>query len=156
MHDARNVANMLIKLADDANSPLTPMQVQKLVYLAHAWMLALYDKPLINEPFEAWKYGPVLPKLYHCLSHYRGDPITDYVLPLHPEDQRKFDAAENSIITQIFQKYGHLSGPRLSALTHERGSPWHQADTRRERYISDDVIKKYYIKLAKQARRASR
>ena len=153
MHDARSVANLFIELAEGAGSPLTPMQVQKLVYLAHAWMLALYDRPLINEPFEAWKYGPVLPMLYHCLSHYRGDPITGYSLPLHSEDERAFDDAEKSIITQVFQKYGHLSGPRLSALTHQPGSPWHQADGRRDRYISNDVIKKYYVKLVKQAQR---
>ena len=43
----------------------TPMHVLKLTYLCHGWMLGIYDHALINEPVEAWQYGPVVPSLYH-------------------------------------------------------------------------------------------
>ena len=75
MHDARNVANSLISLAHDAPRKITPMQAMKLVYFCHAWMLALLHKPLIEQPVEAWRYGPVVPEVYRSLRRYGGEPI---------------------------------------------------------------------------------
>ena len=40
--------------------PTTPMGIVKLVYLAHGWQLGWDGEPLINEPVEAWTYGPVI------------------------------------------------------------------------------------------------
>jgi len=57
----RIVADDILYLARQANNPLTPMQVLKLAYIAHGWQLGLHGRPLINEPVEAWKYGPDLP-----------------------------------------------------------------------------------------------
>ena len=54
------------------------MKMQKLVYLAHGWHLAIHDRPLISENFEAWPYGPVEEDLYHIFKPYRDAPITDY------------------------------------------------------------------------------
>lgn len=39
-HDSRSVANELIHRAHDAGRDITPMQVVKLAYYCHAWMLA--------------------------------------------------------------------------------------------------------------------
>lgn len=152
-HDARSVANEFIRRGIDASNPLTPLQVQKLVYFAHAWMLGIYGRPLINEPFEVWKYGPVVPVVYYCLRHYGGDPVTE-PLPNHPDDFKDdFDAAEQDILGQVFDIYGDLSGPRLITLTHLGGTPWDQAKKKGNWYISDDTIKHYYAKKAAEARR---
>ena len=45
MHDARNVANEFIRRASESGDQFTHLQVQKLVYYAHAWMLGLYGRP---------------------------------------------------------------------------------------------------------------
>src|SRR5437870_2146380 len=42
MHDSRTVANHFLRLAREKGDFLTPMQVLKLVYIAHGWMLGLY------------------------------------------------------------------------------------------------------------------
>ena len=90
-HDARQVANEFLSLAEETNIPLTPLQVQKLVYFAHAWQLGLYGKPLIDTEFEAWRYGPVVPVVYFGLSHFRGGTIEPkYRLPLHRDDVKRF------------------------------------------------------------------
>lgn len=39
---------------------VSPMKLQKLVYFAPGWYLALFNKPLIDERVEAWKFGPVI------------------------------------------------------------------------------------------------
>jgi len=44
MHSSITIANQLIKLAEAEGKTLTPMQLIKLVYLCHAWMLGLYGQ----------------------------------------------------------------------------------------------------------------
>ena len=70
---ARAVANELIELAKQEGRAFTPLQLLKLVYIAHGWMLGLRQKPLIRDRIEAWKYGPVIPALYHDLKRYGAD-----------------------------------------------------------------------------------
>jgi len=41
------------------------MKLQKLVYYAHGWHLALNNEPLIDEQVECWQYGPVISSLFH-------------------------------------------------------------------------------------------
>ena len=98
----------------------TPMHVLKLVYLAHGWMLGLYSEPLINESAEAWRYGPVVPSVYHCYKSFRGDPI------LHGEVDRtdQLDPHQTGIIDQTCEGYGQFTALQLSSLTHKKGTPW--------------------------------
>jgi uncharacterized phage-associated protein len=56
---------------------LTPMKLQKLVYFAHGWHLALKDQPPIDEEIQAWEYGPVIERLYKSLRHYGNTQITE-------------------------------------------------------------------------------
>jgi uncharacterized phage-associated protein len=51
------------------------MQAQKLIYLANGWSMALRHSKLIEEPFEAWDFGPVVRKLYDALKRYGSGSI---------------------------------------------------------------------------------
>ena len=113
-HDPSAVANEFIIQAIDAERPVTPLQVQKLVFFAHAWMLGLCGGPLLNEELVAWPYAPVTPVIYHNLSYYGGDPAT---APILAHDTSYTDVEEN-LIQQVWDKYGHLTGTKMSALTH--------------------------------------
>src|SRR5215510_7158653 len=72
-YDSKAAANWFL----DLGQPLTPMKLQKLVYFAHGWSLALTGVPLIKDAVEAWRYGPVIPALYHEFKHNGARPITD-------------------------------------------------------------------------------
>jgi uncharacterized phage-associated protein len=48
--------------------PVTHMKLQKLVYYCQGWHLAWDEKPLFDEPIEAWANGPVCPALYEVLQ----------------------------------------------------------------------------------------
>lgn len=151
MHDARNVANRFIKLADQDGEQLTPLQIQKLVYFAHAWMLGIHQKELIWQPVEAWKLGPVVPAIYHALSHYKSDPV-DKPLPIHKEDILPFNEKEDYIIGSVYEQYGKLSGIKLSNLTHTKGSPWSSTKNHHLPIIKNDLIANHYAKLIKDRR----
>ena len=150
MHDARSVANEFIRRAQDSNQPITPLQVQKLVYYAHAWMLGIHGRPMIEDEIEVWRYGPVVPAVYYCLSRYRGDPIEE-IIPLHRLDKKEYSKEEQTLLEAVFDKYGGLSGMELSARTHARGTPWHKAKSKGRLYISNNDIRKYYSNLVKKA-----
>ena len=49
----------------DANTELTVLKVQKLLYYCQAWHMAFYDgRRLFDGPFEAWVHGPVNRTIY--------------------------------------------------------------------------------------------
>lgn len=117
---SETIAAWFLKKASESRTQLTPMQVNKLVYLAHGWNLGVYGRPLIPESVEAWKYGPVIPSIYHRLKHFKGNPVTDIL--------RGTPQGENiPILEKIWQSYGQFTGLQLSTVTHESGTPWHIA-----------------------------
>jgi uncharacterized phage-associated protein len=56
MHSSINVAKWFVDKAAKEGKTLTPLQLMKLVYIAHGWMLGTYGRPLIKDRIEAWKY----------------------------------------------------------------------------------------------------
>ena len=140
------VAEYILKLAQQQGNPLTPMQVLKLVYISHGWHLGLYGRPLVNEPIEAWQYGPVIPSVYHRYKKFGGAFISD----VSDELPVGFDASESSTISQVFTGYGKRSGVSLSSLTHEPGTPWSITVEQSGigATISNDLIEDFYRRQA--------
>lgn len=170
--DARAVANFILDEAKRDGKSLTPMQLIKLVYLAHGWFMAWYNEPLIDEYVQAWQYGPVIRSVYDAFKKYGRYPIErptygeyDMLIdigvvdlasktdPFKPQPIRKqFCPEEKNIISEIYRAYGHLSGAQLSALTHQDGSPWHQTYSphKRDQVIDPEVIKSHFKALSKR------
>jgi len=165
-YPAAAIANEFKKLAEESNRPITPMKLQKLVYFAHGWYLALAGNPLINEPIQAWKFGPVIPSLYHALKAYGNSPITGHVRneaeTLFGEPERSFvddgpNAKENEqvkeLVKRIWELYGSFSAVQLSNLTHDPKSPWSitaDRDKKRAVPIDQDKIRDYFLAQAKR------
>ena len=75
-YDPKAIANYFLTVAAEHNESLDPMKIQKLVYFANGWHLAVKGAPLINEQVEAWPYGPVIPSLYAAFRRFGDQPIT--------------------------------------------------------------------------------
>ena len=146
-HDALLITNKLIE-GDKDNGQLsfTPMQLIKMVYIAHGWMLGLFGRPLIKQSVEAWKYGPVIPDVYYAIKHYRNNPVE---APISGLPSSKFDDIESALIDKVRDVYGCLDGITLSSITHEPGTPWYQVVHRQRKIgrrvkIPNKLIEKYY------------
>jgi uncharacterized phage-associated protein len=146
MKSSRTVANEFIMLARQAGESLTPLQVLKLVYIAHGWMLALHHRPLIRDEVQAWQYGPVIPALYNAVRKYRSSPV-EQINGLPDED---LDENERSIVQQTFEIYGSLTGPALSRMTHAKDTPWDMTYEPGSFGITipNDLIEDHYSSLA--------
>jgi uncharacterized phage-associated protein len=151
---ARTAANVFIRLAKADHRSLTPLQIIKLVYIAHGWMLALYGRPLIVDGIEAWKYGPVIPDLYHAMKSYGSGYVTDD-LPGWLLGDAEMSPVERDIIGQVYRRYGGLNGVQLSALTHQPGTPWSvtwDAGGGQNGVIANDLIAEHYRLLSNERR----
>jgi uncharacterized phage-associated protein len=142
MHKAVKVANEFIKIGTNCGKPLTPMQVIKLVYIAHGLKLGFLKESLIEDDVEAWKYGPVIDSVYQPLKMYRGDKITCEIKLQSSEILPKED---KDIIEGTFNRYGYLSGAQLSALTHQKDTPWRITWDKWGQYSPGVVIPKTLI-----------
>lgn len=147
MHDSRTVANRFLEIARTSGDTLTPMQVLKLVYIAHGWMLGLYGRALIKDQVQAWQYGPVIPTLYNSMKDFRSAPVTGM---LNAPSGDVLDANEQDLVGQVYSIYGKRSGPALSRLTHAQGTPWHMTYVPGEFgvVIPTDIIEDHYQQLA--------
>ena len=123
----------------------TPMQVLKLVYICHGWVLGLTDLPLVDEPVEAWRYGPVVPSVYHRYKSFGRDAITTA-----PVDRSGMLGDQQRELVEIVEEvYRDYSALELSGLTHQPDTPW---DTVRREYgigaiIPNELIRNYYREL---------
>jgi uncharacterized phage-associated protein len=155
MHKPLAVANRILWLAQDSEDPdITPMQLIKLVYLSHGWMLGLYGRPLLDESVEAWRYGPVIRSVYNAVSRFRDKPV-EYPLRqmFGGQPEERFDDKEESVLKQVLDLYGPLDGISLSRLTHQRGSPWYQTwhSEGQNATISNDLIEHHFRDLYQES-----
>lgn len=118
---AKSLANEFIALAERDKKPLTNMQLQKLVYIAHGFCLGILSHPLIDNHVYAWPFGPVIKPLYESLRKYGNGVVTEKI----PETG-EFEATsdEREIIDGVWESYGSMTGPKLSGITHQPGTPW--------------------------------
>ena len=151
-HTAVAVADKIIRLSIKDENPVTPLQVQKLTYFCHAWMLGLGFGPLFRDPVESWQYGPVVREVYHALKHHGKSYVRKPLL----RSSEEFSPCEESVIQTVWEKYGSLGGLQLSSLTHAKGSPWQQTyqRDRRSQIIHTNNIRNYHANLIEEAKRA--
>lgn len=156
-YSAKAIANAFLQIGRNEKKPITQMKLQKLVYIAHGWNLALFNEPLIDDSIEAWQHGPVIPNLYNEFKGFRGNPITEdateveidfdtFDIVYTPITLPDEDEVVHKLIRKIWDKYGHLSGPQLSDLTHRTGTPWSKIFKAGHQHlqIPTDVIQQHY------------
>jgi uncharacterized phage-associated protein len=156
MYPAAVIANYFIERSNSEGLAIDQMKVQKLVYYAHGWYLAMTDEPLIDEQVEAWRFGPVIPSLYRVLKHCGNQSIKRLIQPAHKE-LLAFDV--QSFLDRIWDLYSHLSGIQLSNLTHQHASPWSRIAKRFSYQIppnhplDNDLLRGYFVTLRQKLTR---
>lgn len=160
-YSAKSVANYFLGRAWDEAEDLSPMQIQKLVYFAHGWCLAIYERPLIREYVQAWEYGPVIPELYHEFKRFGSGSIQEYATNT---DQEKVPPPTGNpptkLLDKVWEVYGDLTANEMSALTHQTGTPWHKVfeqakkEGRRGQIIDDGLIKEHFVAIGERNKNA--
>ncbi len=130
MYPASLIADVFVRLGIQEGQPLTQMKVQKMVFFAQGYHLAKYGKPLVQENIKAWKFGPVIPRIYDDYVMYGSNNIVDTGLSKYRDssDQNilKLDEHAREAIEYTWEATKDVSAIALSNWTHQPGSPWSQ------------------------------
>lgn len=144
---ANTVGDYLVAFSQKHGDPMTNLKLQKLLYYAEGWYLALYDRSLFSDPIQAWVRGPVVYSVWKRYSDYGWKPITRRVAT--PEVSRR--AADH--IEELMLEYGDFSAFSLEKMTHAE-PPWRKARQDLHGHepsseeISRDDMKAYFKQLA--------
>ncbi len=140
------IADYLLFECRERGELLTNLKLQKLLYYAQAWHLALFDSELMAEDFKAWVHGPVLLSQYHRFKKHRWLPIDDDITKPELDDRTK------KFLDEIVDVFGSETAVALELMTH-REKPWLEArgdlppDEPCTQSISKQTMKEYYRSL---------
>lgn len=117
-----DVADIFLRIVDrDSGSTLTPLKLQKILYYAQGYYLAMNNVELFKEDFQAWAHGPANPKIYDKYKKYGYNSI-DY-----PNTKSKTIVDDIlKFLYDIWNTFGIFDGKYLEKLTHSE-EPWIEA-----------------------------
>lgn len=137
---------------------LNLIKLQRILYMAYAWHLAFTNgRSLFEEPFQAWKFGPVNHRLQRHFASIAGPnaPITpgqrffkDPFAAIGKLDEDEVDHME-----LIMNVYGDLAATELEDML-LNDEPWATArqgldeQDKSDREITDQMILEYYHRRA--------
>ncbi len=142
------VGNAFIELSLKDKLPVTNMKLQKLVYFAHGFDLALNQDGLFREPVHAYQWGPVIPELYDAVKRFGRNSITEKISHRSGEPEINLDdksCIAATIVKMVWKKYGKFTAAQLSTLTHKDDTPWDKAwKDSRYSVIPNELTYSYY------------
>lgn len=147
MYTALQVADWFRGAVDrDAGDAITHLKLQKLVYYAQAWSLALLDRPLFAEDVRAWAHGPVVLSVWHEFKRHGWDALPP------PDEVPEFDDESAELLRDVMRSYGEHSARKLEELTHAE-EPWLRArgslppEASSSAVIPTEHMRRFYQKL---------
>lgn len=143
MITALDVANTFLVRAKKENVDISPMKLQKLIYILYKTYLKTTRKKLFSDYFEVWKYGPVISGVYQVFKKYRSNKITEF----YKNDDGSYNTVKlnnnpyfDDAFNKVWDKYCRIDGIYLSQLTHQEGTAWFKADKRSDQFLNDREI----------------
>ncbi|KAF1682399.1 Panacea domain-containing protein [Veillonella sp. R32] len=142
MAKAIDVAKFFIELVN--NNPnedlMTNLRLNKLLYFAQAASFKKLGYPLIEESFEAWQFGPVLPEVYETYKHFGRNGIQS-----EPFDRSKLNRKEQLFLIDVLRTYNAISTSALVKMSHESDGPWSKSyKFNKHEIIANEAIKSYF------------
>jgi len=136
---ANDVANyFLVHVDEDSGDNISNLKLQKLVYYAQGFHLALFNRRLFRDRIEAWEHGPVVPSLYQKYKKYGAGAIPP---PKRGINFAKFNKPVRALLKEVDEVFGQYSAWKLRNLTHEE-PPWQKAHPNGT--ISPATMKAYF------------
>jgi uncharacterized phage-associated protein len=129
------------------------LSLQKILYILHMFYAGTHDgKRLVEEQFEAWDHGPVVPELYHKLKGFGASPVRDIFLRSNPiGDVSVTKLLDGSLPTLLSKKPAELV-----AITHQPHGAWarrYRSGLRHTSILQSDIVEEFNERAARTAKR---
>ena len=136
-------AYVVNKCVNDPSLSITNLQLQKIMYFLQIRSLKGNPcKPIVDdETFEAWKFGPVLARVYYTYCYNGGLDIDKYILG---EEENVLPKSTDVLpfVDDLVAKALKAKPWKLGALTHKENGAWQKAITKgyNTEILMDDMI----------------
>jgi len=138
MPTAKDVSQYMLCLTDpDVGEIISNLKLQKLIYYAQGFHLAMHETPLFEEDILAWEHGPVVEDVYQEYKQYGAGAIPQ------PEefDESVFSAIQIELLKEVYEVYGQFSAWKLRNMTHSE-RPW--IETPKNEVIPHALMKEFF------------
>lgn len=119
-YDSRDVAKYVVRVCNDNGTPISNLQLQKILYYVQGSFFAKFGRPAFYNDIVAWRHGPVVPEVYYMYNHNVAKKIKEnydeYVIPNAPDEDLK-------LIEETALEKAELDAWMLVAATHAE-RPW--------------------------------
>ena len=140
MFNAIDIANYFLSLgSEEAGDLISNLKLQKLLYYAQGFHLALFGTSLFNDEIEAWAHGPVVASVYRKYKRHgaQGIPVSiDVDFSQYTEETKK-------LLDEVYSVYGQFSAWKLRDMTHNE-PPWKDAYKTPNSVIGQDSMSRYF------------
>lgn len=135
-------AAYLCAIYDEADRDFKILKLQKLLYYAQGYALALLRRPLFPERIKAWTHGPVVPQVRIAYQEFNGKRLP------RPEDfdLMEVDPQVRAILDRVYAEYGQYAAWALRGMTHEE-RPW--AETEQSEAIDIQLMAGFFTERLK-------
>jgi uncharacterized phage-associated protein len=144
---AWELGHIITHYVNQKGDSVSHKKLQKLLYYVDAWHLVNFNYPIVDEDFEAWVHGPVIPSLYQQLKEFgfndlkvineEYDTVDEEIHAIITENNLSEDQVD--FINSVLNKYGGLSSFDLELLSHSE-VPWIEARNGYEPHQSCKVV----------------
>jgi uncharacterized phage-associated protein len=120
------------------------------MYIAHGYMLALNNVPLLNEKIYLSRFGPFIRNVHEEFRIFQNHPIK---IKLRSDIKKTLSFDEKEIIHSVINLYGDQDVIELTNLTMQNDSPWFfiwknkGKDDRDFVELDNDVIKNHFLRV---------
>jgi len=147
MFPVEAICNDIILRANRESIRITPLKLQKLLYLLYGYYAAETDSYLFKDAFEAWEFGPVVRDVYIQFKIFGGANIDRLAVApnnqkIVPDPSKKENKLYRIVFEKVWNKYKNISANVLVSYTHLKNSPWALTKLRCE--INRELIKRYF------------
>lgn len=116
-YDVLDVANYILSHCCEQNKPISNLKLQKILYFIWIDYCKTNNQYLFDDEFSAWRFGPVVSKVYYEFCSYAGTPI-------NINKESSLSEVDKQQIAGFLLNYINKSAFDLVEKTHQQNKPW--------------------------------
>lgn len=131
MARALDVAGFILNYAESVGHPISNLKLQKILYFVHRDYYGKYNELLVDDRvFEAWHYGPVIPRVYYEYVLNGANPIIN-----QPQVRLDLSQEKTDFLKEKIGEYAKQKPWVLVELSHIPNGAWKQSYNPNQREV---------------------